>query len=729
VDVVRAFSRKTIPKHTFLRLLPLVAIPGLFLALALTTNPGPTLASSDEGGYLSLARIIAGGHSPLGSAVFPGYGAFLSPLYLIFDSPIWIWRGVLFLNFLCSVGTLLILDQLVTTWAPQIRFQQRIFVGLCLSCLPIFSTMMNYAFPSLLTTLLVVIAVFSIAKLPKNNSKNLLTLAISSGLLLSIHPSNVAPFLGSLAILLLYEDKIKHRLINLTVLFAIPVLFLLVLRPVLFSRIDRGSADFTSGYSAIGVTKNVLLSIGNFEFVKNFAIELISLSFVFSVATFGLSGVIISSIAQARNKHGEDIKSDGAFWSRLWLLGSVLLSLVVTARSFGFTTDSAYFAQRLEAFLFLRYADPLLIPLIAIGLLDLGSLKSLARTKKIYLSQLLISVVGGALLYQIVLKAGWDSLIPEAADFHKFMSLSFWPLMITKEVRPLLWLILGIIPLVLLFISRFRLHLLFVFFCGLVTIPAQQEFYHRLFDEFGQTSALGRVIESNYVGGLCVGWDITTSEIPLGLTQSDIGTSFGNLAFQLGNYSFRGMDRAIWRKECNGPLITYLPPHNDDIVLAHDTRFRLFLVDRTFRKLGSLPIDQFDLQLASDPNDSCMRSNCFGFNASQLAVRSETGQMNGNLLVSSDHAGIFFQSPGEILHSGAYILELVGEFGLQPDSEIRISWDSGASSKTIALSSNVRQQLIRVPFQLDSWVSDLTFTLVQNEASKIKFLGLRVVSQ
>lgn len=710
------------------RLLVTLVGPLTFFALTLAKTSGPAYASSDEGGYLAFARLFAGGTSPLGSAVFPGYSLILSPLYFLFNDPQSIWRGVLFLNFVFHILTLIGIHKLAKLWRPDFPEKRQDLVVACVSVLPIFSTMMGYAFPSLFITFLLTMQLVAVTKIAANPRRESLVVAAISGVLLAVHPTGVVPLICSLLLIALTRQSIRFRVLFFLFAFAIPFVVLQMVRPRLFSAIGSGSGDFSGGYNATGVAQSTLKNIANLSMLTNFLRELLSLSFATVVATGGLVGIVLAltcrEIWKSRHLH-ESPALNGA---RLWLTWCLVGYLVLTARSFGHMEVGEYLTQRLEFFIFLRYLDPILVLVTAVGLIEIASGPSRQNWKWATLISGLLGLSGGLTLWWTINHAGWQHTTPDISDFQRVMSQSFWPASVLKQVNPAAWLILGLMPLIFYLLRQAKGVFLIVLAFGVVTVPAQLHFYSSFVARYGQPPPIGALISANYSES-CIGWDTSISALPVGLSESGAGIIFGNLSFQLGALHFSGFDRESWQKSCDGPLITFAPRFESDLVLAYDSQSKLYLVDRTYRHVSMPKRNPYVLSIASSRSDACMRSACFGFAAEVMNSLPSAKPKEFKSSRDNRESGVLFRSPGEVLHRGFYLLMVQGQFVDLDGAEVLVSWDEGRSHTKFDLSAYKSREKLFIPFKLDTWVSDLSFTFSIGQESKIHLDGFKILSR
>lgn len=709
------------------RLLVTLVGPLTFFALTLAKTSGPAYASSDEGGYLAFARLFAGGTSPLGSAVFPGYSLILSPLYFLFDDPQWIWRGVLSLNFVFHILTLIGIHRLAKLWRPDFPEKLQDLVVACVSVLPIFSTMMGYAFPSLFITFLLTVQLVAVTKISADSRRELLIVAALSGVHLSVHPTGVIPFVGSLIVIAFTRQPIQVRVFSFLIAFTIPLVALQSIRPRLFAMIGSGSGSSSGGYGATGVAQSTLANFANFSWLTTLFRELLSLSFATTVATGGLVGIVLALTYREiwKSRHlQESLALNGA---RLWLTWCLVGYLVITARSFGHMGIDEYLTQRLESFIFLRYLDPILVLVTAIGLIEIASGPSRQIWNLAALISGLLGLSGGLTLWWTINHAGWQHTTPDIADFQRVMSQSFWPASVLKQINPAAWLILGLIPLVFYLLGQAKGVFFMVLAFGVVTIPAQLHFYSSFVARYGQQPPIGALVRANYSEN-CIGWDTSISALPVGLSESGAGIIFGNLSFQLGALHFSGFDRNTWRKSCDGPLITFAPRFGSDLILAYDSQSKLYLIDKTYTHLSTPKRSSYGISIASSRLDPCMRSACFGFDVP--VINYPSGKPNEPVSSRGNpEDGVLFQSPGEVLHRGFYILMVQGQFVDLDGVKVSISWDEGRFQTKFDLSAYKSKEKLFIPFKLDTWVSDLSFTFSVGQESKIHLDGFQILSR
>lgn len=722
------FTRSNTQPIRYLRYVLTLAIPLIFFLVTISYTRGPSFASSDEGGYLSWAKIIAGKSSPIGSPVYPGYGFLLAPLYLIFDSPQRIWIGVVFINFLLCIGSLLLAQKLHRQLDPMATESALLTSLVVISAYPMFGTMMGYAFTSIPSTFFLLLAIVLIEQVVNHQTTHTVGFIVVTGFLSILHPTHLAFVIFALWLLVHTRSTRKSAISYTSGLITLVVIGQRLLKPYLFSKVLGNESDVTLGYSFTSRFFGDLTDVPRYWY---FIREIATLSYSLVISTLGLVGLVLFTFFREVRQNRIAEHRSANFYSLFGIVIPLIGYTLLTAQAFGFVPESTYFGKRIEEHVFLRYVEPALIPTLVAGVVSLPLLKKLQTRLHIVFMQVLVLVLGGITLNSaITTKIGLEGEIGKL-DYLTFMANGFWPASIEVPPSTLFWSVIGIVSLVILASNRRRLLVLGLLAMNLLVMPAQIDHYLWFYSEYAEPSKVAEVARKIAAAGSCIAFDNTLAPDFEGRGAMYQWVEFGNYAFQFPNHHFDRMDRARWEEQCDGPLITFTPKFDTDAIAIRDSDKEAYLVLKSFKDVSSLTENYFELTTSRIPGDSCIRNGCFGYAAPKLLAGSEVGQIEKGGIATNDRSGILLQSLGDVLNEGNYVLSITGSFTSLSGVSVELLADNDATQvlNTSLLTRFTKQNALDIPFNLGYWVSDIRIVIRVSSESRIRVDGFRITSR
>lgn len=712
----------------YIRYAVTLTAPLVYFAFTMSYTRGPSFASSDEGGYLSWAKIIAGRTSPIGSPVYPGYGILLSPLYVVFDNPEAIWSGVIFVNSLLCFGSLILAQKLHLLLDPGATEIFRLSSLVVVASYPMFGTMMGYAFPSIPSTFFLLAAIVLIKPVLERRIGHTVGFTLVTAFLSLIHPTHLVFVCFAVWLLAHTRSTALARIAHPVGLISLVLFGQRVLKPFLFSQVLGNSSEVTLGYS---FNSRFFSGLSEGSRYWNFIRELATLSFSLVIATLGLVVIVFLAFANYIKRQRPLSHEPQRFMILLGIIVPLVGYTVLTAHGFGFVPNSTYFEKRIEEHVFLRYVEPALIPTLVAGVVCFPLLK-LRRFRLLVVALSLATVgVGGVILsHAIDTKRGLDGALGRI-DYLSFMANGFWPASIHTTPSGQAWTILGLLMIVVPIFRRHQLLAIGMPALLAIVLPIQRSNYLWFFESYSRPSQIAEVVRASWTPSSCVAFDSSDSSLLLGKTDSYQWIQFGNFAAQFPNHRFELMDRSSWRRRCDGPLITFTPQFDNDQLVLFDSRTLAFLVSHSFKDLRKVSRLHFDLIASSGTNDPCIRNGCFGYGATELKLWSEVGVMTDNRLTTTGHKGRLITTPGNALNAGSYFLEIIGNFPNRVHLNIRFLSDDDRNVivpiERPTYSPDLTTQ--RTKFSINRWVSDFKVVIDVGSQTNIKISGIRIVSQ
>jgi hypothetical protein len=588
---------------------------------------------------------------------------------------------------------------------------------LIISSFPMFGTMMGYAFPSILAGLLVTLAFNSIDGLVTGNVNSIVIFALASAFLFSTHPTFLPLWISSFIVLIFQSKTILNRIFGVALLLIVPLLFLQVLRPYLFS-VNQYNKDH-SGYASPQEFARVLLANERF---KSALVEFFTLSYSVIVASFGLIGFFVVELYKVIAHRTPLCK--GWQVGIIWIAASFAGTFGLTVISFGFVPGDRFASGRLENFIFLRYLEPFIPQILLVGLISISKTKINGMKALVFLSQFALVLIGGGLLSKTIsIKTTAESTLSQT-DFLKPFANSFWVSSLSAEILPQFWILAACIGILILLGPRILLCALSVILTFGFTLPAQRNHYLWFFEKYAEPTKLTDIIRREIPEGQCVAWDTQSAPVRLGASESSDGIQFGNVAFQLGAYDLRPVSQESWRNSCSGPLLTFNPDPSRDRIVVRDSIRNLYLVTHTEDSSSFATEDEFELIGNTDTSELCIYRDCFGRDFNALSKNSEVGDLNDDSLVSTFRAGVLFQTLGNALDRGVYQIKIFGSFQELSGVSLLAKWNDGVNQAMLSIDRCERGMCASLT--LNEWVSDLQLILRVSQASDVEVQGLTV---
>ncbi|MFO8090230.1 MAG: hypothetical protein R6U13_10370 [Desulfatiglandaceae bacterium] len=529
---------------------------------------GPTVLN-DEIGYLSNASLIAGYVVDGASKYHAGYSFFLAPLFRLFSEPILIWKAAMILNALIWATSFLLLASILRKLAPEYTNKQ-IFHALLISALyPAWITMSGYVF---CTTGFVFVYLFSVLTFLNWNPDKIWTIlppSLAIGYLYWIHPIGLAVCVASfifVSFVSLRERKYVPLLLHCSVLVVLSLTYKQVIEHwlVLLATAENQSPAYHHYPSSERIFKGLFA----FHYWLEVATKAAGQMSYLIISSFGfiLFG-FISSIKKVASLNKEN-NSDNS------IVNSVYLYLVLSlmgATAMGVLFFSLGTSTRIDQWIYGRYAEMVVLPLIPLGYL-------VFQNKKVLLIATFGTIVTGYFLNQII-----DLSIPNLSCNIP----AFWPQSIISNSNYFYWMVIGSILIILIYLIRsynkwtnitgtILICIIFVF-----TIIDQFSIHMARINTLGTPSEFVEIIRYNYPPGTSVG----VGPRDLGHISSDRRTQKFNLhLFHLYDYNYRRMSYNEWLSTGDGPYLTFdldgLEEHEGIKLLEVDLLANMYMIIR-----------------------------------------------------------------------------------------------------------------------------------------------------
>lgn len=501
--------------------------------------PGPAYLS-DEIGYLDKAASLSGSIVHYATSWYGGYSLLLSPAFFLSSQPVWEWRLVLLLNALMWAGTTALLRYVLLRTHPKLS--PRALTGAIIGAMlyPAWLSMSGYAFS---TSGFVLVFMGSIAALLKSEVEGGWWLRLSvvlAAYLCWIHPLGFVYF-GLLTAVLAIKSVAERTL--QPAVFAIGGLlfaasYSLIVAPW-FSRLMSGSAGNDQHYG-LGLA-GTLHAFGTPHFWLQALLALLGLALFVVVASFGL---VVYGAAPTVKTTWQDRRqwrtwlSDAPQLVRFLVILSPLAVLCLTAVAWGSTSQ-----LRIDQWVYGRYSDMYILPLLGFGLLSMWRLRQAA-----------VLAVGAAII-GILLQLGTNTTNTAFIFNNKVNIQSFWPMHVASVAHLnyyWLWGLLGAagILFVGLLGSPKRKIWLTVLLVPVVLSGISNYLYHSTIMEHATVSTLSSYITHTYKPNDCIGFT----------AGADPDERFNLYSYYLHGYNVTKQSLGDWQKRgCRAGYLTYAP--------------------------------------------------------------------------------------------------------------------------------------------------------------------------
>lgn len=389
---------------------------------------GPAYSGSDEVAYLAKAAFLAGKPVDYASSWFAGYPVFLVPAFTLFASPHHIWVAVLATNALLWFGSFVLLGRVLRKAQGQVEilFQSDLNVAMLASCLyPGWFVLSGYAFPNSAFVFVFMVAVVNLPVRSIVKPSRVVAHCAAVVYLCWIHPTGYAVLAISIVFLLVVGRRNRH-LLHANLASSVMIALVFVVGPAIEKTINDAMTPAGFGYPThySSHITGQLTDVFSPTHLIGLAKQLLTVSSAVIIASFGL--VTVAGLSAFRSLKSRKVCAEVAntelfcFLSLVGVIGITSLSLYSPLR----------FTMQLDHWIFLRYAEGVLLPVLGIGTLFL--LRASRRDRLIVGGLTMLVIAPAAVLLQHDLNVrGTTSRV----DNHFVMSAGFWPFNVDPTIR------------------------------------------------------------------------------------------------------------------------------------------------------------------------------------------------------------------------------------------------------------------------------------------------------
>jgi hypothetical protein len=679
---------------------------------------------SDEAGYLTKAMALSGIKVDAASSYFGGYSLMILPAFLLSHDPSTQWSIVMILNSLMWAISAGLLFLMLKKYFPKKSSLVVATVTALTLLYPGFISISSYSLATSGFVLILMLALTVLIKSDFRNPRYLLLFSLLAGYLFWVHPLGLVFVAVSIICLIaraILCEGFKKYLPSILLMVFMTTVYLIAIHPWFNNIMTPIGLSIRNHYNDFYV--NIFLRASNVSyFIYAFTFFIGQISFLL-VATFGVVVFCVDWLFGGRKRRFYDnlltmIKNETL---NLVLL-MVVLSIIITA-----VVEALYFPADLLPFRFAqwvygRYVEMFLMPVIGVGLLSKWRLKPI-------LWACVFAIFTGIIFTLVINKSNttfyyvWEASI-----------CTFWPLVVFLGSNYLFWFVAGSIGMIYVAYTGTKNQK----WLGLLVSPLlifsliHQSNIH-LVDYYAQhgREIISRVIGDNYKPGSCVGFDERVS------SYTGVLQYYSYFTFRLSNYKTMRMLPGEWAKKCDGPFLTYNTDFIKDTkgakIIVQDKATNIFLVTRQndISLSYKMPIDRGSLKYFTIPDEpiGCKINSYPNWNAlvNDPSVTQVGGYVDGRLN-TKNREGYLLIAPKTLICKGVYDIKFNLDIKKQDlDSRLKITSRNASLNHLIVYFDNYPNKR-EFAFQLGEDTSDLQIMIYVGQDAQMSLSSYSIRS-
>ncbi len=689
---------------------------GIIYLIANLYVSGPAY-QQDEIGYLVNGAFF-GGHIIDGfSSYHAGYSVFLAPLFAIFDDTSVIWRGVLVINALLWSGSFFLLIKFLKRLLPSASQKSLLLTVSVVALYPAWVSMAGYAFSQSAFVFFFLVSTITLLNWNPDKPTKVILHSAAVGYLYWIHPTAIGVIAASfftVALLCWKNRRWLSLLIHISTVSLLVLSYNKILQPWMMRAMTPSGYLPRTHYQDFSY---VLANVCTSRFWVDWSFAFTGQLSYLSISTFGLFlfGVayILKHHPNINHNKQREVPSLLANLGEvgIYLIGSEIAIIFIGAVSFASQSGGP---GTIDEWFYGRYAEGVLLPLIAIGLIGIR------WSKSIFFSAIAIALIGFFLQGHT-----------QPTGLNLVNIQGFWPVGLFPNQSVFVWFSLGALALVFSKVLFSRYGIFIVIAVYLLTDYRNYHFHRSIDESYSKPSALVAFIRMNFPKGSCIAFD---SNLPVNATGQQV-ERIRLYSYYLFNYSFRRMNVDEWVRNCDGPLLTYdnaVTQNSGVKVLGRELDTDLFIAAKdTIATTSS--IIKSDMPIGSviwtaDVGEQYVIDKNWFVTADSLIKYSHVGKIEGGELSSTGHNGFLFFGPYKPLLAGKYKLVLHGVFN-NGEGVIVDVVSHGSVHARLDLTGMVSEKLseIIIPFSLFAHITDLEVRVYVTNKNRVHIKDYSVI--
>lgn len=496
---------------------------------------GPMI-QADEGSYLAGAAALAGFNNDMSGSYHTGYSILISPAFLVGDTPSIAWTSVKAINSILFFVTVFGLWLTAKNLKPEITEQNRLVGVVLVSLYPMWVVMVGYAFAQNAFVPLFLLVFLSFLRAIPGGTYTWILLGVVSGFLYWVHPTGVSPLIaiGISTAYITWHRRNYWALFSLLLTICIMVLaYRYVVTPWFQERMTLSGLEPRLHYPSISLfLATITTTDGIIELVARAAGQF----FYLSIGTIGLIWLGFFALIKDSSKHlmsgtnAMDVLRSRAVTVFLGLsvLGTVTLSALML------TSIAEASAARLDQWMYGRYVESMIAPILLVGALSLSFQK-------------ILWAIPIALLFAGFLSFGLDGVIHTAP----FNVSTFWQEFLLRDKGLWVWLLAGCSLIVFVAVLPRKLGVLLIISIFSFSSYLQIKWHVGTSHAVANRWSAAKTIRNQHIPGTCVGFDLS------GADSYGKHVYWFDFALILFDYELKRMSFDQWFKTCDGPLLSY----------------------------------------------------------------------------------------------------------------------------------------------------------------------------
>ena len=496
----------------------------------------------DEIGYLVNAAFLAGYVVDGFSSYHAGYSIFLAPLFILLNGPDEVWKGVQVENALFWVGSFYLLDAVIKKGLPSVALPRRVLAIAVSAMYPAWLVMAGYAFSQGAFVFFFTASTLALFNWRPERSSSVLLHTALVGFLFWIHPTAVGVIAALTIVVALgswMSGRYRSLLLHLALVLVLVIVYKLGLQVWMMKQMTPEGYDARGHYPSLAV---ILSSATGAKFWRDWFLVIFGQFAYLSIASLGAFVAGIFYLVKAVSSQVRGVPRDtssrefGVAMLNIFLLVSMLGVIAITATSFA---SQAQGPGSLDEWFYGRYAEGVLLPLMAIGL---------AGWQRQGLTTGLTVAVAIVIIGVLI-----QSLSAEGVYLNLVNLQGFWPQSLLPQLSVASWFAVGAIA-VAIYIMFFRVILLLPLAAlFLLTAQTHLQWHENILLSYSRPSAMVDFVRKNFPKAQCVGFDpYLPPEANLQMAER-----IRLYSFYLFDSGFRRLDLSKWNQSCDGSLFSY----------------------------------------------------------------------------------------------------------------------------------------------------------------------------
>lgn len=692
--------------------------------------PGPAYLS-DEIGYLSKAIALSGHYTDRMTKWHAGYSIVLSPLFLVLNDPVDIWKAIQILNLILLFGSLVCTFIVVDFVFKDSNFKDKLVSMLFVFLYPSWVVMVSYSFSSVLVLFLYSLVLVVFIKL-NNKSYYALLLGFLCGFQYWVHPTALAVIFSlALTFFVLSKFSKDFRLLSFFI-FLLTSLSMIFYYEVYFESYLEGlmgvdvSSRYVSSKSSSYSIGSVIEAVSNKDRWLNFVAVFFGVFSSNVISSFGLVAMGLLGWSCVSLKESFLIAKRG---------GNItvynLLPVFCFCSYFSLIFLQALFSLKLNDLrvdwtFYNRYLDPYSMIFLAIGALVLW--KAIYRNV-VLLFLFSVAVILFFLPYFIGFKDNGN--LVNIPSFWVY-SNPFFDYIVALypnggfSFRFFVWVFFS--GIVIYFVTSWakKMFLVVFFFSWLYSVYFSGQYHKSILKDYSNSFSINEFFEANSEDGECVVFDINRPE-------NSVGERYNLLSFYLHNYDLKRRDVNYWNDSCDGFFITQS---------AGDYKYDFYMFPLLKNLYGGWTVFSktkssyvFDMLNSSDyyingqVDKTCFYNDCIYLGGNELLKFSQVGLAIEERISTTMKKGFMFYGPYKPLKKGNYRVSLQMQVKNIDGAVVDISHDAGKILKSYSLKDVVNDSgnYASFDFTLNEDSENVEVRLFVEEHTNLKVERLSVV--